>query len=444
MKKTLFFVFSLITLSLNAQYGDQTVVTIAGQNGLLHLPATYSSTTRNYPLIIQLPGAGSHTIDDVKNKFIAKYFYNNSWGGDAVDPRTGISDSFIVFSSAEALFTAPSGITTAEAVLNGLISNYRVDKNSINLTGFSRGGQFTLWYPAHITNGGFFTPQQKIATSVIFSGEGGVVPVDSLVKDTVYCWGFGDPIADIHGENTIKNMDSINARRPGLARSTIHALGHKVGNFYSPTYKENVDGYQMNVYQWMICHKRNSLTMGQIAGSPFHVTATTGATVNVSFTSTGVIGAGNVYKVKLSDASGNFSAGVQIGSLTSNANSGTIVCTIPAGTPSGTNYKIRIRSTNPVLLATSKKFEIILSSSLTLTVHSGNGVINCKYTIPQNGTVSLTLLDNSGRPRANLNSKQNAGSYSRIFDQQLTPGIYTVVLLLNQQKIASQRILIAK
>jgi hypothetical protein len=58
-------------------------------------------------------------------------------------------------------------------------------------------------------------------------------------------------------------------------------------------------------------------------------------------------GAGNTLTVQLSNAAGSFTTGaVNIGTKNSNV-TGTIACTIPAITPSGTNYRLRIKSTSP-------------------------------------------------------------------------------------------------
>jgi len=55
---------------------------------------------------------------------------------------------------------------------------------------------------------------------------------------------------------------------------------------------------------------------------------------------------GNIFSVQLSNASGSFSTPVTIGTLAATS-SDTIVCTIPAATPAGTGYRIRIAASNP-------------------------------------------------------------------------------------------------
>ncbi len=55
--------------------------------------------------------------------------------------------------------------------------------------------------------------------------------------------------------------------------------------------------------------------------------------------------AGNIFTAQLSDASGSFASPVNIGSRTA-TNAGTITAVIPPATTPGSNYKIRIRSSN--------------------------------------------------------------------------------------------------
>lgn len=96
-----------------------------------------------------------------------------------------------------------------------------------------------------------------------------------------------------------------------------------------------------------------SITTGTITGSPFSLADCFDTkTGSVDFTSVGTFSS-NTYSVQLSDAAGSFASAVIIGSLASDANSGTINFTIPAGTASGASYKLRIISSNPVVTGSS-------------------------------------------------------------------------------------------
>lgn len=80
---------------------------------------------------------------------------------------------------------------------------------------------------------------------------------------------------------------------------------------------------------------------------------------SVPFTVSGTYNAGNVFTAQLSDRFGNFDSPIVLGTLSS-ASAGTIIASIPYGTPFGTGYKIRIVSSNPVITTNPvKDFSVI-------------------------------------------------------------------------------------
>jgi gliding motility-associated-like protein len=64
------------------------------------------------------------------------------------------------------------------------------------------------------------------------------------------------------------------------------------------------------------------------------------------FAQAGIFTPGNIFQLQLSDANGSFANPATIGSVTSAA-SGTIVGTIPSGTPQGNGYRLRITANSP-------------------------------------------------------------------------------------------------
>jgi hypothetical protein len=108
----------------------------------------------------------------------------------------------------------------------------------------------------------------------------------------------------------------------------------------------------------------NTITTGTVSGSPFSVQCATSDNGTVTFTSTDTFGTGNIYTAQLSDASGDFSFPIDIGTLSSTANSGTINISIPAGIATGSGYKIRIISSNPYITGSE-------SSTFTITLTDG-------------------------------------------------------------------------
>ena len=171
-------------------------------------------------------------------------------------------------------------------------------------------------------------------------------------------------------------------------------------------------------------------TTTPIVGSPFCVTASTGASVSVPFTSSGTF-TGNTYTAQLSNASGSFASPVNIGTLVSNANSGTISATIPANTATGTGYLIRVVSNGPAVTGSiTAAFTVNLAtnsiapSTTQNILESANG---STLTVTETSTPSSRqwyYATVSGGPYTNLISGGTVTTYVPNF---ATAGTYYVV-----------------
>ncbi|MEI8202224.1 MAG: T9SS type A sorting domain-containing protein [Bacteroidota bacterium] len=90
-----------------------------------------------------------------------------------------------------------------------------------------------------------------------------------------------------------------------------------------------------------------------------------GTTVNVPFTiGSGTVFNNNTWTAQLSDATGSFASPTTIGTLTSAA-AGTIAATIPAGTPVGTAYRIRVIGSQPNSTGTDNGTNIAITTAPT-------------------------------------------------------------------------------
>lgn len=85
-------------------------------------------------------------------------------------------------------------------------------------------------------------------------------------------------------------------------------------------------------------------------------------TVDIPFSSTGTITAGNTYSMQLSDSAGSFTAPVTIGTLVSTANAGTISCVIPCGALAGTAYLFRVICYAPAATGADNGVNITINS----------------------------------------------------------------------------------
>jgi hypothetical protein len=97
-----------------------------------------------------------------------------------------------------------------------------------------------------------------------------------------------------------------------------------------------------------------------------------GTALTVNFTSIGSFDSSNIYTAQLSDATGNFTSPVSIGTWAGNANSGSINAVIPGSTAAGTSYRIRVISSAPPVTGSDNGSDITIG-------------------LPSSGTVSQTI-----------------------------------------------------
>jgi hypothetical protein len=98
-----------------------------------------------------------------------------------------------------------------------------------------------------------------------------------------------------------------------------------------------------------------------------------GAGFTVFDSSTATYSAANIFTVQLSDANGSFSNAVNIGNFNSSI-AVNISCTIPANTPSGSAYRIRVIASNPIDTSATNGKDILISNLSPLTASSNSPV----------------------------------------------------------------------
>jgi hypothetical protein len=88
------------------------------------------------------------------------------------------------------------------------------------------------------------------------------------------------------------------------------------------------------------------LTLSVTTVSP--TTVCVGDSITVNYSTTGTLYAGNSFTLELSDLAGTFNSAAEIGTVASQNASGQLRFRIPAGVPSGTQYRVRLRSSSPL------------------------------------------------------------------------------------------------
>ena len=136
--------------------------------------------------------------------------------------------------------------------------------------------------------------------------------------------------------------------------------------------------------------------------------------LSVPFTVTGTMNPGNIYTAELSDASGSFASPTVIGTLNSTGTGAqSILCTVPAGTPAGNGYRIRVNSSSPASTGTDNGTNLvmhdlpvvsILGNPLDGTICAGesatmlaNGAVSYIWT-PAAGLSSITTAATTATP----------------------------------------------
>ncbi len=90
----------------------------------------------------------------------------------------------------------------------------------------------------------------------------------------------------------------------------------------------------------------------------------------------GTFNGGNIFTVELSDANGSFASGTATIGTLNGTSSGTVNICIPANATAGSNYLIRVTSTNPVYCSAVKCTPLTISGAPTLTLSSGATICN--------------------------------------------------------------------
>jgi hypothetical protein len=109
--------------------------------------------------------------------------------------------------------------------------------------------------------------------------------------------------------------------------------------------------------------------------------------LSISFTNTGTFAAGNIFTAQLSDASGNFTDPIAIGTLTA-VEAGTIEATLPASVANGTGYRIRVVASKPETISPDNGTNLSIAAP-TITISSVT-TANANETFIPGRTLTIT------------------------------------------------------
>lgn len=114
-----------------------------------------------------------------------------------------------------------------------------------------------------------------------------------------------------------------------------------------------------------------------------------GTIIPVSILSGITFNPGNVFTIQLSDAGGSFTSPVSIGTLADTVG-GVVSVTIPANTPAGTGYRIRVVSSSPVVVGANSGDDLTINpvTTPTLSISTPSTTVCSSTTIGFNATAT--------------------------------------------------------
>ncbi|MBK8658171.1 MAG: T9SS type A sorting domain-containing protein [Bacteroidetes bacterium] len=259
--------------------------------------------------------------------------------------------------------------------------------------------------------------------------------------------------------NTNGNTLTVNETAPATARewkfTTTQGTNYvsftpaQTGTTYTPNFSSNgtyfvvcvsdINGVPVTSNEVEITVGTPILTTGTFPGSPFEFSLSApDANIVVPYnTTTAVFDYNtNVFTAQLSDANGSFTNATNIGSIQSGA-PGSINAVIPANTPAGTGYRVRVISSVPVIYGTNNGVDLIidqfensvLPSSDQSILYNTNGT-TLTVIASQNATHEWKYSTTSGSGYTSFNPAQTATTYTPNFS---LPGTYYVVCVSRNQ-----------
>ncbi|MCS6935706.1 MAG: PCMD domain-containing protein [Chitinophagales bacterium] len=93
-----------------------------------------------------------------------------------------------------------------------------------------------------------------------------------------------------------------------------------------------------------------AVQVGNVQPLTYYLSQSSGASIQIPYTLLGNFSTSNTVTAELSNSSGSFATPVVLGNITANQ-SGTVAGVIPAGTPDGNGYRVRVTTSQPSLIS---------------------------------------------------------------------------------------------
>lgn len=179
--------------------------------------------------------------------------------------------------------------------------------------------------------------------------------------------------------------------------SWYHSLTSDTHGFPIVTYMDNVSSNRITVMRWTA-----------LANDPVPNPLCVGTPVAIHYTSS-TFNSGNTFTAQLSDATGSFASPVAIGSVSATG-SGSINATIPANTPAGNGYRIRVVASDPEIIGSDNGADItvlVTENNNVPTVSGINGQNQYVTNVCSGTPLTFVVHSNDANPGQQLSLSWN-------------------------------------
>ena len=251
-------------------YLSQSIANANAKGFYQYLPADYTSSTKNYPLIIWIHGAGQ--VGQGTTADLPKVL---EWGVPKIISEGGFPSTFSAGDSNYSFIVIspqfigwPSGNNVA-GILTYVMNNYRVNPDRVYLMGISAGGG-AAWEFA----GSSITNSNKLAAMIPFCGAltASQIQANRIAASNLPVWAFHNtndgtvPVSYSRNWTSFINTYiptpnplALLTEFPVVSNNAVTA--HECWSLATlPTYKPN----GKNIYEWLLGYKKRLVTVNLI------------------------------------------------------------------------------------------------------------------------------------------------------------------------------------
>jgi poly(3-hydroxybutyrate) depolymerase len=223
------------------------------------LPPHYDKNgAKKYPLLIFIHGIGElgdgspSQLKRVLRNGVPKLIENKTLPNSFT--VNGESNSFLIISPQFRKNYRDAAVVSS--LIDYCVANYRVDESRIYLTGLSMGGGISWVYAAKSA-----TNAKRLAAMLVVCGNtnassGGIARIASSNLPVWATHSSEDPV--VSSSNSINWINGLNAYTPAINPKALLTLFNSKGHdAWSKTYNPDFKPNGLNVYQWLLSHKRD-------------------------------------------------------------------------------------------------------------------------------------------------------------------------------------------